>query len=87
MIFIGATFREKLVSHHQAVIEADSCVHTRRAGSKAVARTKESHLIGRLVGVKVPKTADSTVQTAVGALSLIAYFRLATLEDFKILYH
>ena len=27
-------------------------------GSKAVARTKESHFIGRLVGVKLPKTAD-----------------------------
>ena len=35
LIFIGATFREKLVSHHRAVNKADSCLHTRRAGSKA----------------------------------------------------
>ena len=37
LIFIGATFREKLVSHHRAVNEADSCLYTERAGSKAVA--------------------------------------------------
>ena len=37
LIFIGATFREKLVSHHRAVDETDSCV-----GSKTVAHTKES---------------------------------------------
>ena len=32
--FIGATFREKLVSHHRAVNEADSCLLVRRSGSK-----------------------------------------------------
>ena len=57
-IFIGATFHEKLVSHHGAVNQADSCLHMRRASSKIVAQRKESHFVGRLVGVKLPKTAD-----------------------------
>ena len=35
LMFIWATFREKLVSHHRAVNEADSCLHTWCAGSKA----------------------------------------------------
>ena len=47
LIFIGVTFREKLVSHHWAVNEADSCVLMRRASSKTMAQTKESHFIGR----------------------------------------
>ena len=34
LIFIGATFLERLVSHHQAVDEADSCLLMRRVGSK-----------------------------------------------------
>ena len=49
LIFIGATFREKLISHHQAVNEADSYLHMRRASSKAVAPSKESHFIGRIL--------------------------------------
>ena len=32
LIFIGATFREKLLSHHRSVNEADSCLHMRPAG-------------------------------------------------------
>ena len=35
-IFIGATLQEKLVSHHRAVNEADSNLHTRCAGSKTM---------------------------------------------------
>ena len=58
LIFIGATFRKTLVSHQRAVNEADSCLLMRRAGLKVVARTKKSHLIGRVLGVKLPKTAD-----------------------------
>ena len=46
LIFIGATFREKLVSHHQAVNEADSCLHKRYVSWKTVAWTKELHFIG-----------------------------------------
>ena len=30
LILIGSTFWEKLVSHHQAVNEADSCLHMRQ---------------------------------------------------------
>ena len=37
LISIGATFREKLVSHHQALNGVDSCLLISRAGSKAVA--------------------------------------------------
>ena len=37
LIFIGA------------VNKFDSCLHMKCAGSKTVARTKESHFIGRLV--------------------------------------
>ena len=48
LMFIGATFREKLVSQHRAINEADSCLHMKHAGLKDVARTKESHFIGRL---------------------------------------
>ena len=32
LIFIGAKFREKFVSHHRAVNEADSCLHVRGDG-------------------------------------------------------
>ena len=35
LIFIGTTFLEKLVSHHWAVNEADSCLLMRRVGSKS----------------------------------------------------
>ena len=34
LIFIKATFGEKLGSHHRAMNEADSCLLMRRAGSK-----------------------------------------------------
>ena len=34
LIFIGTTFRKKLVSHHRAVNEADSCLHTKRSPDK-----------------------------------------------------
>ena len=57
LIFIGATFQKKLISHHQAVNKADSCLHMRCAGSESMAQAQESHFIGRLVGVKLPKTA------------------------------
>ena len=40
LIITEATFREKLASHHRAVNEADSCLHTRHASSKVMARTK-----------------------------------------------
>lgn len=57
LVFVWATFREKLVSLHRAVNEVvDSCIYMRRASLKTVAGTEE--LIGRLVGVKLPKTAD-----------------------------
>ena len=56
LVYIGAMFQEKLVCHHQAVNEADSCLLTRRAGSKTVARRKESDFTGRLAGVKLLKT-------------------------------
>ena len=36
LIFIGAIFQEKLFSHRWAVNEADSCLHVRRADSKAM---------------------------------------------------
>ena len=38
--------------------EVNPCLRMRGEGSKAGARTKESHFIGRLVGVNLPKTAD-----------------------------
>ena len=34
LIFVATMFQEKLVSHHQAVNEADSCLLMRRADSK-----------------------------------------------------
>ena len=34
LMFIGATFQEKLVSHHRTVNEAASCLLVRRVGSK-----------------------------------------------------
>ena len=49
LIFTGAIFREKLVSHHRAVNEADSCLYMRHAGLKVVTRTTECYFIGRLV--------------------------------------
>ena len=39
LMLTRATFREKLVSHHQAVNEADSCLLTRSAGLGTVALT------------------------------------------------
>ena len=39
LIIIRATFQEKLVSHHWAENEAESCLLMRYAGSKVVART------------------------------------------------
>ena len=42
--FIGTTFREKLVFHHRAVNEADSCLLTRRVGSKPCILIKISHI-------------------------------------------
>ena len=58
LIFIGATFREKLVSRQRAVNEADSSYEACRL--ETVALTKESHFIGRLrtEGGKLPKTTD-----------------------------
>ena len=48
LIFIGAMFREKLVSHNRALNEADSCLLKRCTSSKTVAITEELHFIGPL---------------------------------------
>ena len=56
LIFIGATFREKLVSHHRAVNQ----VPTYEACQlQTVELAKESHFIDRwqTEDVKLPKTA------------------------------
>ena len=59
LTFIEATFREKLVSRHRAVNEANSCLHMRPAVYLENRGTNKGiDLIGRLVGVKLPKTAD-----------------------------
>ena len=51
--FIGAMFREKLISHHWAVNEADSCLLMQSLGSMPL--TKESHFIGLVQTMKLSK--------------------------------
>ena len=54
---INAVYREPLI-FIGAVNKVDSRLPMRCAGLKAEARRKESHFIGSLVGVKLPKAAD-----------------------------
>ena len=64
-IFIWATFREKLVSHHHAVSEVDSCLLMRSVGSKAAKfqQNRSSLVVVLILRSKTFKRCNSLVVT------------------------